>query len=490
MTARLRPLLLPIISLLLVAVGVAYYAWQAYIPPNTIVLRDTGFYPESIAIDEGGTVTFVNRSSVSFWPASDSHPQHNIYAAFDVGHPLGPGESWSFTFDRPGRWGFHDHLHSYYTGTVIVGAEALTYDCSEHLAELDVSSKRECWGDALASTLRTKGAAAAFQLFAKFYASDPDFTKVGCHVIAHQLGDVAYGEYVRYGNDLSKLQFPPESVYCGYGYYHGILEHKIRDHPDFKEADAFCRELIDEYSDTVPRIRDNCYHAIGHGFIPEPTDVEMWGDATALSAPAIAACRNLTDDTLRAECMQGAFNVIADWMWNNQFGLKMQKQDSLSLCRSFEDHEVSRACYYELSMKILPYADDDVQTVYDRYVASIADDSIAGMVMNSAVAGIMSTRIVEDDFTPLLYDCRALPARVRVDCLKGITGGFVAHGEPEHEYVKAMAFCGDPVLTNAEKEICYQNIFRTFRGVYTREKVMDLCNEIDPAYQDLCAYDS
>jgi len=483
---KLRPHILPIISLGLLALGIAYHAWQSYVPPNTVVLRDTGFYPESLAVEVGTTVTFVNRSRVPFWPASDSHPQHNVYAAFDAGHPIAPGASWSFTFDRPGAWGFHDHLHSYFIGEVLVGAEAVSYDCVANLSGLDVGAKRECWNDTLAKTFRKEGAAAAFRQFASFYSSDPDFTKVGCHIIAHQLGDVAYGEYVRHGNDLSKLDFPPESVYCGYGYYHGILEHKIRDHPDFAKADGFCKELVREYESTVPRIQENCYHAIGHGFIPEPTDVEAWGDPARLATPAIAACRNLTNETLRSECMQGAFNVIADWLQNSQFGMKMPEEDSLALCRSFDDLEVSRACYYELSMKVLPFAGSDIRTVYQKYAASIEDDALAAMVMHSATAGILGNRITEDNFIPLLMDCRSLPERVREDCLKGITGGFVAHGEPEREYVKALDFCGDEALTGAEKEICYQNVFRTFRSVYTPEKIEELCSLIDPEYQRLC----
>ncbi len=468
-----------------------FFWWSlSHVPPNTIVLKKDGFHPSELTIAPGTTVTFVNATGEAFWPASDSHPQHDLYMGFDAGHPVLPGESWSFAFDREGRWGFHDHLRSYYTGTLYVGEEAAAYDCAEHLSEMNLSQKRECWDNTLADTLRADGAAAAFKQFAGFYESDPEFTQIGCHLIAHAMGDVAYGEYVRSGGDESTLQFPPESVYCGYGYYHGILEHMIRDDPDFAKADAFCRKLVAEHEDTVPRIRDNCYHAIGHGFIPEPTDVETWGNAHELPAPAIAACKNLAETNLRSECMQGAFNVIADWMWNNQFGLRMPEDDSLALCRSFDDAEVSNACYYELSMKVLPYAGTDIVKVYDKYVARIADDYVAGMVVNSAMAGIISTRITEEDFVPYLKQCRTLPERVRVDCLKGITGAFIAHGDPEKEHVKALAFCGDGALTLDEKETCYFNIFRTFKGAYSPEKVASLCASVDERYRHYCAYDS
>jgi len=468
-----------------VLVGVAGYLWWTP-PANTFYLREDGFHPESILIESGETITFVNKSSHAFWPASNGHPQHDLYASFDVGRPVLPGDSWSFTFDREGRWGFHDHIRSFYTGTVFVGADSVTYDCLAHISELDTAKKGECWDEKLQETLHNDGAEAAFKQFAEFYASDPGVTQIGCHLMVHRLGDAAYGEYVRYGNDLSRLQFPPESVYCGYGYYHGIMEHMIRDHPDFKKADAFCKMLVEKYQDTVPRIESNCYHAIGHGFIPEPTDIETWGDPHALPAPAIAACRNIEDSGLRAECMQGAFNVVSDWMWNNQFGLRFPKEDSLSLCRTFDDDEVSKACYYELSMKVLPYAGDNLINVYQRFVTSIPNDAIAGMVMNSAAAGLVGVMIQQDDFVPYLKQCRSLPERVQVDCLKGLAGGFVAHGKPEREYEKAMTFCGDEALTVAEKNVCYSTIFRNFRGVYTPEKTAGLCELIDVTYHPYC----
>ncbi|MBY0111046.1 hypothetical protein K2Y00_03555 [Patescibacteria group bacterium] len=477
-----------LIALVIIAGGVAYYLSQVP-PPNTIILREDGWHPESLVVEPDTTVIFVNKTSHSFWPASNSHPQHERYPEFDAGRPMAPGESWSFTFTRPGKWVFHDHLRSSYVGSIAVGQEYADYDCLTDIADASVSEKRVCWGEKLYEELRENGAAAAFRLFANFYESDPDFTKVGCHVIAHQLGDNAYGEYLRQGKKLSVLEFPPESVYCGYGYYHGIFEHLIRDNPDFEMANAFCQDLVATYEDTVPRIRLNCYHAIGHGFVPEPSDVEQWGDVQKMTEPAIAACARLPVYDERSECFQGTFNVIGDWMWNNQFGLRFSESDPLSVCRLYEG-EISEACYYEVAMRLLPYGDDDLSRIYNLYVAQIENDQIAGMVINSAAAGVIGTNITDDNFIPFLHTCRTLPARVQEDCLKGLTGGFVAHGEPENEYIKAIDFCSDEELTPDEKDICYWNITRTFKDSYSKEKVEQVCTGVEVEYQHYCSYES
>jgi plastocyanin len=86
----------------------------------TTTLTTQGFVPSELYVARGGTVVFVNESDHPFWPASNLHPDHSIYAEFDPREPLDVGESWSFTFEKPGTWGFHDHVRSYYTGVVHV----------------------------------------------------------------------------------------------------------------------------------------------------------------------------------------------------------------------------------------------------------------------------------------------------------------------------------------------------------------------------------
>lgn len=87
-----------------------------------VVLTEKGFEPSAVSIPVGGTVVFSTSRDFPFWPASDLHPSHGLYAAFDPKLPLAPSETWTFTFEQEGEWGFHDHLRSYYTGIVYVVA--------------------------------------------------------------------------------------------------------------------------------------------------------------------------------------------------------------------------------------------------------------------------------------------------------------------------------------------------------------------------------
>lgn len=85
-----------------------------------ITIMEEGFSPSEVKIKVGSAVRFVNKSKQWHWPASDLHPTHTLYPEFDPKKTIGPGEEWTFTFEKTGEWGFHDHLGAYLTGTVIV----------------------------------------------------------------------------------------------------------------------------------------------------------------------------------------------------------------------------------------------------------------------------------------------------------------------------------------------------------------------------------
>lgn len=87
---------------------------------HQIVLKESGFVPSEIMIAEGDIVEFSSTRGVSFWPASNLHPIHEIYPEFDSRSALEAEETWSFTFDKVGTWKFHDHLTSPLKGVIDV----------------------------------------------------------------------------------------------------------------------------------------------------------------------------------------------------------------------------------------------------------------------------------------------------------------------------------------------------------------------------------
>ncbi len=97
----------------------------------TFTYNGTSFSPAEVTIKKGGTVTWKNASDKDMWVASAMHPSHIVYSgtsrqehcpdtsktAFDQ---CAVGDDYSFTFDKTGAWGFHDHINSSVFGKVNV----------------------------------------------------------------------------------------------------------------------------------------------------------------------------------------------------------------------------------------------------------------------------------------------------------------------------------------------------------------------------------
>lgn len=96
--------------------------------PYIVTYTDSGFSPRTLAVPKGGTVIFKNSASDDMRVASNPHPIHNDYpvaggcisSAFDSCKGIAPGQSWSFTFDIRGSWGYHNHLDPGEGGTIVV----------------------------------------------------------------------------------------------------------------------------------------------------------------------------------------------------------------------------------------------------------------------------------------------------------------------------------------------------------------------------------
>lgn len=87
---------------------------QVHAAVVTVNMSATQFTPQTITINAGDTVKWVNNSTVKHTVTSDN-------AYFDSGE-MNPGESFQATFSQAGTFAYHCELHSGMTGTVKVVA--------------------------------------------------------------------------------------------------------------------------------------------------------------------------------------------------------------------------------------------------------------------------------------------------------------------------------------------------------------------------------
>ncbi len=85
-----------------------------------MVMEKDAFTPTNLEIKRCTTVVFKNNDTISHWPASDIHPTHDIYPEFDPKKGIPAGSEWQFTFDKRGKWRYHDHLYPLTHGVITV----------------------------------------------------------------------------------------------------------------------------------------------------------------------------------------------------------------------------------------------------------------------------------------------------------------------------------------------------------------------------------
>lgn len=85
----------------------------------TIKFTNDGFEPSNFAVTKGTVVTVKNESSTQVQFSSADHPTHLENTGMNL-RALAPGESASFTADKVGEWGFHDHFNANHEGVMSV----------------------------------------------------------------------------------------------------------------------------------------------------------------------------------------------------------------------------------------------------------------------------------------------------------------------------------------------------------------------------------
>jgi plastocyanin len=129
-SSRKRPLILAGVAVLVLVVGGATaYLWKGgYLQRDDSVasaaqvdLSDMGVIPAVVKIKKGQSVTWTNKSSTLHEIAADPFPTKATLSELDSQDALAQGDSFTFTFDKPGTYTYHDQLNPLASkGTVVV----------------------------------------------------------------------------------------------------------------------------------------------------------------------------------------------------------------------------------------------------------------------------------------------------------------------------------------------------------------------------------
>ncbi len=247
---------------------------------SIVIITSNGFEPSKITITQGSKITFINSDKEPHWPASDSHPTHDIYPQFDPTEAIAPGKSWKFIPSKEGQWGYHDHLNHNKKGVLIVEKDPnhefgldiivnfIKTNLNNWLASVknyfslpsnnilsvqafeNLSSKDQL--EELKKIADAKGLQEAWQYIKQNFANQSGLSG-NIHDLAHLTGGLIYKEKGFNGLSLCTPEF-------AFGCFHGFLDSAFaKSLDDLSKAEAGCEKL----GNSGPI--SSCIHGIGHG---------------------------------------------------------------------------------------------------------------------------------------------------------------------------------------------------------------------------------
>ena len=462
-----------LIGLLVLAITL-FFIYTPKTGENVVELRDNGFHPKEMRIQEGEVVKFTSKRGRMFWPASNIHPAHGIYPEFDSKEPM--RESWTFQFNKTGKWNYHDHLAPYFTGTIVVLGESDS-DLSKRECDNKKNSVR-CWQETLIAVLDEEGIDATFDRIAELYNEDAEFAFY-CHYLTHNIGIAAYSHYL----DKKDSVLTPQAAFCANGFYHGFMEAFLSASLNPQKASEFCEYVDKKLTPQAPDAALQCYHGIGHGAMDMAIILGgTGGDERDMIAPALKLCRDASDTEDKLyRCASGIFNGIANFYITGEYGFAINEEDPFWLCRE-QPEEYKRSCYGNMNSAIFWFSGNDFLKAA-RYAETIEDDKLAALT--TEYLGAIGALYEKSDKYKMILSCRALQKRLRTPCLKGFVEGFLEHGTPGVEYVEALEFCRLEQMTQEERRNCFWYAL-DLSGWYPKEKIEQICATIEEEYVTFC----
>lgn len=350
--------------------------------------------------------------------------------------------------------------------------ETVVAECEK----VSVRQKQKCWDDLLQNTLEKQGLDAAFDLFTKLYQTDPTIPKA-CHGWAHILGKSAYDLF----KNKKDFVLRKETSYCGYGFFHGFIERLLQETGDLKATRDFCNFAAKQLEKEAPGVYRNCLHGIGHGSI-NIDDPRLWGNFQAMLETGLKTCESaLTDEGELLECFDGSFNAMQQYAYQNQYNLSVNRDDLFKPCRQQKARHQD-SCFYEFTGLVSEMTNHDFRKAADLLLKDISGKKFAPRTFMKLSADFFQDDITKKSYDKNVLDCRSLPEELYQMCFNGILVGLIAHGEPQKQHVAGLKFCQSSLLTDSERQTCFQWILGQ-----TVSKDSAECKSVEVKYQKYCS---
>ncbi len=358
-------------------------------------------------------------------------------------------------------------------------------------AEAQSDLQIECIFGVIDEALRSQGVGSAMYVFKAAYEEFPNFASGGCHSRSHRLGDMVYfGLYLQY-QSFDAIDFTEDTTACGFGFYHGFMEHLIQDHPDPAFITETCDYLQNRLEKNMGDMRITCYHGAGHGLALahiETLPKSAWGNVAAFTNVPARWCLELPEGSSSdiEQCLEGIYNILVDLMETKQYGFAYDRERPFAVCLT-RPQAHREACVYEMAQKLDSASGMDPKQMV-RLVRAIPETKLQHLAFGVGIAGVIQQDVANrGGYRDIFEKCRTLDDTYYELCIKSIVAGLFEHGNPQEEYVTALVFCAETSIADRGLDNrCYTTIAERLPRFYGDEKILRVCNEFPQAYREEC----
>ncbi|MDP2736041.1 MAG: hypothetical protein Q8P12_07625, partial [bacterium] len=250
---------------------------------------------------------------------------------------------------------------------------------------------------------------------------------------------------------------------------------------------AFCALVQEKVVPLSPDAALQCYHGVGHGAMDltvSLANVQERKTEQELLEPALEFCRGASGDEQQLyRCSSGVFNSLANFYVQSEFGLTVNWEDPLWICRN-QPEEFQESCFGNMNTVLFWAAGGDFAQ---------AASWVRGMKEEQAIptirylAGLAALDVARSNFEEAVAMCGALKDPLPLACIEGFAHGFLEHGVPDQEYKEALEFCESPAMEDGEREACLTYVLFGLSGWYSKERSYAICEELPEEYRRYCA---
>lgn len=240
---------------------------------------------------------------------------------------------------------------------------------------------------------------------------------------------------------------------------------------------------------TIPRIIYNCYFSLGEGFVSESSWRMELTDPSEIWNESIPFCVLISNrQREQNECVEGVFGAVITFMKEQRYGLSYNRKDLFYWCEK-QSERYKTLCYYEFA-RTSPSNKDGFSDI-SEILLQVPTEPLKSLVTRAVVPTAVRNKIAIEDIESFVLECRSVRFSDTKDtCLKAIVVGVWESSQSGHEFETGSRFCKESLLTQGEKDICFQTLAKELGVIYSVPKMRNICEDFPPKYKDVCTIDS